>query len=141
MNNQDQKPSITLAQWCAYLPYGVEVAHKKEFMPKGAELSYPNFTLDKHNLPYLSDYPERFKPLLRPMNKENKAAINSICNKYELTFDGAFWKKYKPINNNGNFSSVIAEKSELPYGLIQELYAAHYDLDNLIPQGLALPIE
>ncbi len=127
------QPKISLAQWCAYLPYDLNIL-----------INNKQYRLDMYDMPFVAvDIRKAIdlnaRPLLRPMNKENQAAINDICSKYNLSFDDCFYCDGKPYGDEANFEIVTTE--ELPYGLVQELLQNHYDLDGLIPQGLALPIE
>jgi len=128
----DQK-QISLVQWCAYLPYGIEIKHEK--FERAAKLTAAKI----ENMIDNPEFAAKIKPLLRPMNKENQAAINDICSKYNLSFDDCFWREGLPYGDEASFEIVTTE--ELPYGLVQELLQNHYDLDGLIPQGLAVPIE
>jgi hypothetical protein len=121
--NNDQKPTISLAQWCAYLPYGLEIKHHKFERP--AKLTAAKL----ENIIDSLEFAEKFKPLLRPIDYN----VNKIlAAAYEYQQDGVFWNivNKRPVK-------VL----ELDYTTIQVLFAHHYDVFGLIEKGLALPIE
>jgi len=132
MNNQEQKPAITLAQWCAYLPYGLEV----EIDEKGYTLA-AEYTVGGVSVADAMRY--NGKPLLRPMNEANLKDIESLLVDKNSDIEHYFYPNIGLFRLIGTDDYIPASK--LPYDLAQKLYAAHYDLDNLIGQGLALPIE
>jgi len=134
MNNQDQKPTITLAQWCAYLPYGLML-----------DINGKDYRLDMYDMPFVAvDINKAIdlnaKPLLRPMNESAEYEVNKILEFYCNTSEYRFYYKTGFCNmdmlNLGDFTCEY-----LPYKLIQALLSNHYDIFNLIGQGLALPIE
>jgi hypothetical protein len=129
----DQK-TISLAQWCAYLPYGIEIKHER--FERAAKLTAAKI----ENIISSPEFAAKIKPLLRPMNEANKAHINELMQ----TTTNTVYRFYP----NYGFSDITDTSDEfyfsyecLPYDIVQKLLAAHYDIYNLIPQGLALPIE
>jgi hypothetical protein len=75
------------------------------------------------------------KPLLRPLivTRRNKDIIDRLLvGKYKYITDSQF---------RNIASNVLVSSIELDYIHTQKLLAAHYDIFNLIGQGLALPIE
>jgi len=136
MNNQDQKPSITLAQWCAYLPYGLML-----------DINGKDYRLDMYDMPFVAvDINKAIdlnaKPLLHPLNKDNQAEINRIMLEKSQSFGFAYGYGFycSDYEQDGHPTWYFGYEL-LNYEVVQALRAAHYDLDNLIPQGLALPIE
>jgi len=132
MNNQDQKPAITLAQWCAYLPYGLTV--------KNDWLVEPKLVLTSSNLSRILSYLERAKPLLRPMNDD--VNVSAVMQVYRSAYDR------KDLVWNSKLSLFVSQIDGArlpiycaPYDVVQAFLSAHYDVFNLISQGLALPIE
>ena len=140
MNNQDQKTAITLAQWCAYLPYDVKLSNEKrdyQFIMQSDIIEACVNHDDSVGYQYST-----YKPLLRPMNKENEVSIDMLLRLHQGEDDNNFL-----FFHNGNLFSTPDENSPyvtyeyMPYKYIQVLLSNHYDIFNLIPQGLALPIE
>lgn len=124
----DQKPTISLAQWCAYLPYGIDVFLDTNAPIQGKYLLQPN------NFSTVT-YSGMWKPLLRPMNvtKTLKKELDTLLiNEYECISDGIFWD----IRNG-----CAVKTLQIDFTTIQLLLQNHYDIFGLIEQGLALPIE
>jgi len=139
MTNQDQKPAITLAQWCAYLPYGLEV--QSDYLQKGfkTKLVVYNHTNSLENGFTISDMQHyQAKPLLRPMNRANEGTINEIAELLGYKFSSLYGFSLRDHSKHDDIHIPI---DEMPYYIIQKLLTAHYDIFNLVPQGLALPIE
>ena len=67
----DQK-TISLAQWCAYLPYGIQIKH--ENFERAAKLTAAKI----ENIIDNPEFAAKVKLLLRPMNEANKAHINEL---------------------------------------------------------------
>jgi len=141
MNNQDQKPTITLAQWCAYLPYGITVQADQIWEGYQTKLVESNHTNSFNNGFTLSSAKEyNAKPLLRPMNDDIN--VSAVMQVYRSAYDR------KDLVWNSKLSLFVSQIDGarlpiycIPYDVVQAFLAAHYDIFNLIPQGLALPIE
>jgi len=136
--NNDQKLTISLAQWCAYLPYGIDIFLDTKGCLRGkCKVSIDNF--------HLVVATPLYKPLLRPVNKDSEADINEIIATVSDSIRygyAAFYdtdEEFDPIDVYSYYTYFGYEK--LPYNVVQALLAAHYDIFNLIGQGLALPIE
>jgi len=128
----DQKPAITLAQWCAYLPYGITVQIEGTSYKLVSDNSYGASLNDviRYNA----------KSLLRPMNDD--VNVSAVMQRYR----SAYGCKDLLWNSDSRVFTSHTEGSQYPiscapYDVIQAFLAAHYDIFNLIPQGLALPIE
>lgn len=129
----DQK-QISLAQWCAYLPYGLKVL-----------INDKEYRLDMYDMPFVAvDINKAIdlnaKPLLRPMNEDiNVSAVMQVYrNAYnckDLVWNSEL--KLFVFQIDGARLSIYS----IPHDVVEAFLAAHYDIFNLIPQGLALPIE
>ncbi len=128
--NNDQK-TITLAQWCAYLPYDIDIFLDTEGCLRG------KCKVSVDNLHLVAATP-LYKPLLRPMNKANEGTINEIAELLGYKFSSLFGFSLRDHSKHDDIHIPI---DEMPYYIIEKLLAAHYDIFNLIGQGLALPIE
>jgi hypothetical protein len=134
MNDQDQKTTITLAQWCAYLPYGLQIKHDN--FERAAKLTAAKL----ENIIDSPEFAEKMKPLLRPMNDPKiEWLIEEVYNsKVYWTTHIKYWSHNNEFIMRGDSKIAI---ENLPNSIIQVLLATHYDIFNLIGQGLALPIE
>jgi len=137
MKDQDQKPApnrpISLTKWLAYLPYKITVKH-----PSASILNIVLTTDNVGSITANDDYSRQFKPCLKPMNQFNLLQINSLLSTIDANIGYSLAGFYKI-----GFTHEMLELSveELPYKVVQSLLKNRYDIFNLIPQGLALPIE
>lgn len=139
----DQKPAITLAQWCAYLPYGLTVQSdyiRQGFTAKLVDYNGTNSLANGISIGSANYY--QCKPLLRPMNKENEVSIDMLLRLHQGEDDNNFLFFHKGnLFSTPDDDSLYITYEYMPYKYIQVLLSNHYDIFNLIPQGLALPIE
>ena len=123
---------ITLEQWCAYLPYGLKVIHarKKGNIQSTSELTPSDFT-------WLINQ-EYVRPILRPLTDLTK----------EIEVDG---EKFVPIEwiEDKHYTLDLHKQCErllederwinqCDYMLVKYLMEWHFDIHNLIEQGLAI---
>ena len=130
---------ITLEQWCAYLPYGLKVIHarKKGNIQSTSELTPSDFT-------WLINQ-EYVRPILRPLTDLTK----------EIEVDGELLKYIDILEQDevndylqdcNIWTQRLFEEQKLlcieliPHGIIEKLLSWHFDIHNLIEQGLAIDI-
>lgn len=130
--NNDQKPTITLAQWCAYLPYDIDIFLDTSGCLRG------KCKVNINNLYLLFVAAPLYKPLLRRLDFNVEKLIDEA---YNSKINWRMGISYDYHSNCFYNEDVIINIEHLPNSIIQALLAAHYDIFNLIPQGLALPIE
>ena len=127
---QKQK-DILLKDLCARLPYGVKVQCLSHQIPLKILSINPNgvtwVTGDK-GYPFEVDWSD-CKPYLFPlssMTEEHKRELSKICNCFIHFTD---WEIHFPNyedNNMGNWQKIVSW-----------VYKNHYDINGLIPMGLA----
>ena len=137
MNNQDQKTipnrPISLTKWLAYLPYKITVKH-----PSASILNIVLTTDNVGSITANDDYSRQFKPCLKPMNQFNLLQINSLLSTIDKNIGYSLSGFYDTC---WSADAVVLNIEDLPYKVVQSLLKNHYDIFNLIGQGLALPIE
>jgi len=139
--NNDQK-TITLAQWCAYLPYELRLKCTEIHEDFFTTLTHwqPTMFINGMNIVTAIEY--NAKPLLRPMNEDNQRKINDLIRMEDAYF---YYDSSRGFGNHSTEGEGITTDyfnyECLPYLVVQVLLGAHYDIFNLIGQDLALPIE
>jgi hypothetical protein len=138
--NNDRKPTISLAQWCAYLPYELRLKCTEIHDDFFTTLTHwqPTMFINGMNIATAIEY--NAKPLLRPMNDD--VNVSAVMQVYRSAYDR------KDLVWNSKLSLFVSQIDGArlpiycaPYDIVQAFLAAHYDIFNLIGQGLALPIE
>jgi hypothetical protein len=129
----EQNRSISLNKWLAYLPYKIMVKH-----PSASILNIILTTDNVGSITANDEYSRQFKPCLKPMNQFNLLQINSLLSTVNKNIGYSLSGFYDTC---WTVDAVTLSVEDLPYKVVQALLKNHYDIFNLIPQGLALPIE
>ncbi len=116
---------LELKQLAPYLPYGLKVTNGKEI----AEITLRN----ADDLQFATD----FKPILRPLSDLDNENVDGYV------YSDWLIEKYQSSYVENQINSIkedIRWINHCEYVIINDLIEWHFDVFNLIPQGLAIDI-
>lgn len=132
MTQEDKE--LLLKGLCARLPYGIKASYYGTEEERETWDEIEGITLDgsvdigQYSLPI-----ERIKPYLFPLSsitKEQLFEVQEILGKNEIEVDDGFLHIINSDRNTITYLELLA--------LLEWFYKNHFDIDNIIPKGLAI---
>ena len=117
-----------------YLPYGLKVVSKRNRIQKMGVYSGIEYGVSVCDIGFVLN--NDLKPILRPINELTVDDLKRMLGEYVTDFDYSNYKIFI-LKVNNIFDGQL---EPLDYCQTQELFAEHWDLFQLIPQGLAISI-